>query len=121
MAARASEIAAAAFDPLCPRLTRIAYRTLGSVADAEDVVQDAFLARHRWRGDPRPGSLSAPPAAARIVDASQSAGFFGRFAACPSTSAHSRTLMGTAPLGNPAASSELRLSVELGATETSTT
>jgi RNA polymerase sigma-70 factor (ECF subfamily) len=37
--------AAAAFDPLRPKLTRIAYRMLGSVADAEDVVQDAFL---RW-------------------------------------------------------------------------
>jgi RNA polymerase sigma-70 factor, ECF subfamily len=37
--------AAATFDPLRPRLTRIAYRMLGSVADAEDVVQDAFL---RW-------------------------------------------------------------------------
>jgi len=37
--------AAAVFDPLRPRLTRIAYRMLGSVADAEDVVQDAFL---RW-------------------------------------------------------------------------
>jgi len=36
---------AAAFDPLRPRLTRIAYRMLGSVADAEDVVQEAFL---RW-------------------------------------------------------------------------
>lgn len=36
---------AAVFDPLRPRLTRIAYRMLGSVADAEDVVQDAFL---RW-------------------------------------------------------------------------
>ena len=39
--------AAAVFDPLRPRLTRIAYRMLGSVADAEDVVQDAFL---RWHG-----------------------------------------------------------------------
>jgi RNA polymerase sigma-70 factor, ECF subfamily len=36
---------AASFDPLRPRLTRIAYRMLGSVADAEDVVQDAFI---RW-------------------------------------------------------------------------
>src|SRR5262245_51862058 len=36
---------AATFDPLRPKLTRIAYRMLGSVSDAEDVVQDAFL---RW-------------------------------------------------------------------------
>jgi RNA polymerase sigma-70 factor (ECF subfamily) len=37
--------AAAAFDPLRPRLVRVAYRMLGSVADAEDVVQEAFI---RW-------------------------------------------------------------------------
>lgn len=37
--------AATSFDPLRPRLARLAYRMLGSVADAEDVVQDAFL---RW-------------------------------------------------------------------------
>ncbi len=37
--------AAASFDPLRPKLSRIAYRMLGSVADAEDVVQEAFL---RW-------------------------------------------------------------------------
>jgi RNA polymerase sigma-70 factor (ECF subfamily) len=37
--------AAASFEPLRPRLLRIAYRMLGSVADAEDVVQEAFL---RW-------------------------------------------------------------------------
>jgi RNA polymerase sigma-70 factor (ECF subfamily) len=35
----------AVFDPLRPGLVRVAYRMLGSVADAEDVVQDAFL---RW-------------------------------------------------------------------------
>ena len=46
MAAGAPE-SSAAFDPLRPRLTRIAYRMLGSVADAEDVVQEAFL---RWHG-----------------------------------------------------------------------
>ncbi|WP_411339184.1 sigma-70 family RNA polymerase sigma factor [Sphingopyxis sp. J-6] len=42
--------AAASFDPLRPLLIRVAYRMLGSVADAEDVVQDAFL---RWLGTDR--------------------------------------------------------------------
>ncbi|KAA9020687.1 sigma-70 family RNA polymerase sigma factor [Sphingobium limneticum] len=42
--------AAASFDPLRPRLIRVAYRMLGSVADADDVVQDAFL---RWMGTDR--------------------------------------------------------------------
>jgi RNA polymerase sigma-70 factor (ECF subfamily) len=42
--------AAASFDPLRPRLVRAAYRMLGSVADAEDVVQDAFI---RWLGADR--------------------------------------------------------------------
>jgi len=45
MPAAPKEHAAAVFDPLRPKLTRIAYRMLGSVADAEDVVQDAFI---RW-------------------------------------------------------------------------
>ena len=36
----------AAFEDERPRLFGLAYRMLGSVADAEDVVQDAFL---RWR------------------------------------------------------------------------
>jgi len=37
--------AAIGFEPSRPRLVRVAYRMLGSMADAEDVVQDAFL---RW-------------------------------------------------------------------------
>ena len=37
--------AAESFDPLRPRLLRVAYRMLGSYAEAEDVVQDAFI---RW-------------------------------------------------------------------------
>ncbi|MBA2918421.1 sigma-70 family RNA polymerase sigma factor [Sphingomonas sp. MAH-20] len=44
--------AAASFDPLRPRLTRVAYRMLGSVADAEDVVQEAFI---RWMSADRAG------------------------------------------------------------------
>ncbi|MBA4750932.1 MAG: sigma-70 family RNA polymerase sigma factor [Sphingopyxis sp.] len=42
--------AAVSFDPLRPLLIRVAYRMLGSVADAEDVVQDAFI---RWLGTDR--------------------------------------------------------------------
>jgi RNA polymerase sigma-70 factor (ECF subfamily) len=36
---------AANFEPLRPKLMRVAYRMLGSVADAEDMVQEAFI---RW-------------------------------------------------------------------------
>jgi RNA polymerase sigma-70 factor (ECF subfamily) len=47
-----SEDAAAVFGPLRSKLVRIAYRMLGSVQDAEDVVQETFI---RWmkveRGD----------------------------------------------------------------------
>ncbi|TDX88856.1 RNA polymerase sigma-70 factor (ECF subfamily) [Neorhizobium sp. R1-B] len=39
------EDAAASFDPLRPKLLRVAYRMLGSVTDAEDMVQEAFI---RW-------------------------------------------------------------------------
>ena len=40
-----SEDAAATFAPLRPKLMRIAYRMLGSVSDAEDIMQEAFI---RW-------------------------------------------------------------------------
>ncbi|MDQ2632710.1 MAG: sigma-70 family RNA polymerase sigma factor [Pseudomonadota bacterium] len=42
--------AAASFDPLRPTLLRVAYRMMGSMTDAEDVVQDAFL---RWMATDR--------------------------------------------------------------------
>ncbi|PZV39637.1 sigma-70 family RNA polymerase sigma factor [Mesorhizobium kowhaii] len=45
MTSAGSEHAAAGFDPLRPTLMRVAYRMLGSVADAEDIVQEAFI---RW-------------------------------------------------------------------------
>jgi RNA polymerase sigma-70 factor (ECF subfamily) len=41
------EDAAGSFDPLRPKLMRVAYRMLGSVADAEDILQEAFI---RWMG-----------------------------------------------------------------------
>ena len=50
MADAAHEDAAASFDPLRPKLMRVAYRMLGSVADAEDMVQEAFI---RWMGADR--------------------------------------------------------------------
>ena len=50
MASSPQEDAATAFDPLRPKLIRVAYRMLGSVADAEDMVQEAFI---RWMGADR--------------------------------------------------------------------
>jgi RNA polymerase sigma-70 factor (ECF subfamily) len=55
--------AAAVFDPLRPRLLRIAYRMLGSVADAEDIVQEAFI---RWQGSDR-AAVRTPEAFLRRV------------------------------------------------------
>jgi RNA polymerase sigma-70 factor (ECF subfamily) len=42
-----ADASTSAFEAQRPRLTRLAYRMLGSVAEAEDVVQDAWL---RWQG-----------------------------------------------------------------------
>lgn len=50
MTAAAGWGAAEDFDPLRPQLLRVAYRMLGSVADAEDMVQEAFI---RWMGADR--------------------------------------------------------------------
>ncbi|MCY1009421.1 sigma-70 family RNA polymerase sigma factor [Nannocystis pusilla] len=52
----------AAFEAQRPRLQRLAYRMLGSVAEAEDVVQDAWL---RWRKVEAP--VDAPAAYLRRV------------------------------------------------------
>lgn len=45
MAGAEQEDATVRFDPCRPMLMRVAYRMLGSVADAEDMVQEAFI---RW-------------------------------------------------------------------------
>ena len=47
---------ATAFTTLRPRLFAIAYRMLGMRADAEDVVQDAWL---RWHGSDQSALRSA--------------------------------------------------------------
>lgn len=54
---------AATFDALRPRLMRVAYRMLGSMADAEDVVQEAWL---RWQATDRP-QVRVPEAFLRRV------------------------------------------------------
>jgi RNA polymerase sigma-70 factor, ECF subfamily len=54
---------AGSFDPLRPKLIRIAYRMLGSVSDAEDVVQDAFI---RWHATDR-GAVRDPEGFLRRV------------------------------------------------------
>ena len=46
------EDATASFDPLRPKLMRVAYRMLGSVADAEDILQEAYI---RWMTADRSG------------------------------------------------------------------
>lgn len=51
------------FADLRPRLVRLAYRMLGSVADAEDVVQDAWL---RWLASDRDAVLQ-PAAMLRTI------------------------------------------------------
>jgi RNA polymerase sigma-70 factor (ECF subfamily) len=56
--------ATATFAHLRPRLTRIAYRMLGSVAEAEDVVQDAYL---RWHDTDREAVNDAPAYLAKTV------------------------------------------------------
>ncbi|CCK32665.1 ECF family RNA polymerase sigma factor [Streptomyces davaonensis JCM 4913] len=48
--------AAAAFQKLRPRLFGIAYRVLGSVVEAEDVVQEAWV---RWQGTDRDAVLDS--------------------------------------------------------------
>jgi RNA polymerase sigma-70 factor, ECF subfamily len=62
--AGSSPDASAVFDPLRPKLTRIAYRMMGSVADAEDVVQDAFL---RWLDVDRETVREPEPYLRRVV------------------------------------------------------
>lgn len=54
---------AAIFESLRPKLLRVAYRMLGSLADAEDVVQDAWL---RWADTDRDG-VRVPEAFLRRV------------------------------------------------------
>lgn len=53
-----------AFETHRPRLVRLAYRMLGSVAEAEDVVQDAWL---RWQQTERSKVDSASAFLSRIV------------------------------------------------------
>jgi len=69
------EAAAGVFQGLRPRLFGIAYRVLGSVSEAEDVVQDAWV---RWQGADRsavlnPGAFLAKTTTRLAINVAQSA------------------------------------------------
>ncbi|WP_225097767.1 RNA polymerase sigma factor SigJ [Streptomyces sp. CoH27] len=71
----ALEEAAEVFQRLRPRLFGIAYRVLGSVSEAEDVVQDAWV---RWQGTDRsavldPGAFLAKTTTRLAINVAQSA------------------------------------------------
>ncbi len=53
----ASDDGVAVFESVRPRLFGIAYRMLGSAAEAEDIVQDAWL---RWQGTDRSAVVDPP-------------------------------------------------------------
>jgi RNA polymerase sigma-70 factor (TIGR02957 family) len=53
----ASDDGVSVFESVRPRLFGIAYRMLGSAAEAEDIVQDAWL---RWQGTDRTAILDPP-------------------------------------------------------------
>ena len=59
-----SEEAAAGFGPLRPTLIRVAYNMLGSVPDAEDIVQEAFI---RWMRADRSEVLEPEAFLCRVV------------------------------------------------------
>jgi RNA polymerase sigma-70 factor (ECF subfamily) len=56
--------AAQAFEPLRRRLTGLAYRMLGSLADAEDIVQEAYV---RWHGADRTSVADPRAYLSRVV------------------------------------------------------
>src|SRR6185503_13307968 len=54
----ASDDGVSVFESVRPRLFGLAYRMLGSAAEAKDIVQDAWL---RWQGTDR-SAVADPPA-----------------------------------------------------------
>lgn len=61
---RPPDDATAIFEAERPRLLHLAYRMLGSISEAEDVVQDAWL---RWQRDDRTDIQSPPAFLSRVV------------------------------------------------------
>ena len=69
----ASSSVTAAFEQLRPLAFAIAYRMLGSVAEAEDIVQEAFLRLHRTDGVEHPKAFLATVTTRLAIDQLRSA------------------------------------------------
>jgi RNA polymerase sigma-70 factor (ECF subfamily) len=55
-----SESSTSNVERLRPKLLAVAYRMLGTVADAEDAVQDAYLRYHKFTAGPHAAEVEAP-------------------------------------------------------------
>lgn len=67
MSATGEDAAVAVFEPERRRLLAVAYRMLGSVAEAEDILQDAYLRWARLGADERAGVERPGPYLVRLV------------------------------------------------------
>jgi len=96
MAGVSHEDAAASFDPLRPKLMRVAYRMLGSMAAAEDMVEEAL--------DP----LDGGPTAARCVNPKRSCAARSRASLLISSSLRDASARPMSARGFPILSSKRR-------------
>ena len=113
-AAEADASTTAAYQALRPLLFSIAYRMLGTVSEAEDIVQDAFLRYHQAvaaRGEPATPKAYLSTVVTRLaIDQLRSArgrreSYVGDWLPEPLVTTHAGAFLGTAP-ADPADAAE---------------